>query len=176
MILQVNNNLYLESLADKHAQPLYELANRNRDHLGAWLPWVKQMQDAGFISNFIKSSMHRYSQGTEEAFVIYSENKVAGRIGLYKIDSYHRTCEIGYWIGKEFEGKGFVTQGAEAIMHHARKVHQTHRIEIRCAADNMRSKKIPLRLEFAYEGTLREAEIMHGSYIDIEVYANLQQA
>ncbi|MBK8845367.1 MAG: GNAT family N-acetyltransferase [Bacteroidetes bacterium] len=174
MVLHVSSNIYLESLAQHQAIPLYDLANRNRAYLGKWLPWVEHMHDSSFISNFIKNSLQRYAQGTEEAFVIVFENKIVGRIGLYKIDTYNCACEIGYWIGEEFAGNGIVSDCTKALMQHAHNVYHIHRVEIRCATDNERSKKIPVRLGFALEGTLKDAEKMHGNYLNIEVYAYLQ--
>jgi ribosomal-protein-serine acetyltransferase len=49
-----------------------------------------------------------------------------------------------------------------------------HRVEIRCGVGNTRSRKIPERLGFAFEGTLREAIWVNGRFHDLAVYGLLE--
>lgn len=66
-----------------------------------------------------------------------------------------------------------MTAAVRALVDHALGVEQLNRVEIRAAVDNARSRAIPTRLGFTHEGTLREAEWLHGHPLDHAVYAIL---
>jgi ribosomal-protein-serine acetyltransferase len=82
------------------------------------------------------------------------------------VDWLHRRAEIGYWLGREFQGHGMVTDACRAVTRHALVELGLNRVEIRCATGNAKSKAIPLRLGFTLEGVLRQAEL--------EVYSMLR--
>lgn len=66
-----------------------------------------------------------------------------------------------------------MTRAVRAVVEHAVSVCKLNRIEIRAAADNERSRAIAERLGFREEGTLRQAERVGETYLDIVVYSML---
>lgn len=48
---------------------------------------------------------------------VLHEGRLVGAVGLVA-DGEHR-AEIGYWIGKAYWGRGFATEAARALVHHA---------------------------------------------------------
>jgi ribosomal-protein-serine acetyltransferase len=60
-----------------------------------------------------------------------------------------------------------------ALIDHALTGWQLNRVEIRADVANLRSRKIPQRLGFQQEGTLRQAARLGERYIDHAVYAML---
>ena len=49
------------------------------------------------------------------------------------------------------------------------------RVEIRAGTGNKRSRAVPERLGFTYEGTLRRAQIVDGKWLDSAVYSMLRE-
>jgi ribosomal-protein-serine acetyltransferase len=86
------------------------------------------------------------------------------------IDRVARNAIIGYWLAEEYEGRGLITRAVRALIDHAFGEWQLHRVEIRAAAENVRSRAVPERLGFTQEGVLREAELVGGEYQDLVVY------
>ena len=58
-------------------------------------------------------------------------------------------------------------------MGHALTAWELHRVEIRVATGNARSRAIPERLGFRREGTLRGAERHGERFLDLDVFALL---
>jgi ribosomal-protein-serine acetyltransferase len=69
-----------------------------------------------------------------------------------------------------------VTRACRALIAHAFGELGVHRVTIRVAPDNVRSRAIPERLGFTKEATLREAGRTDGrGYVDLVVYGLLDR-
>ncbi len=175
MVIQTETKAHLELLQPGHSLQLYELAAANRQHLNPWLPWVAKMQAPDFMVNFIAGSMQRNKAGDEFAFVIFNGIEMMGRIGIYKIDHQNKTGEIGYWIGENFEGKGFVSASCKALINYFFHTLNLNRIEIKCALENDKSRSIPTRLGFTHEGIIRNGEWVYDHFTDLHLYSLLKK-
>ena len=91
MTINIDENISLELINASHAQAIFDIANDSRDYLREWLIWVDEMQSVEFIENYIKESAQRKSDGSAFAFVIIDNEKVVGRIGIYKINNINKT-------------------------------------------------------------------------------------
>jgi ribosomal-protein-serine acetyltransferase len=171
MIINIDNNIRLELVDEKHSQSIFDLVSENKSYLRPWLHWVDNMQTVAFIQNFIKGSSQRNKDGIEYAFVIIRNDKVVGRIGVYKIDNQNKIEEIGYWVGQNLQGKGIVTKSCNRLIDFCFKSLNLNRIEIKCGTENTKSQTIPSRLHFAKEGVLRQAELVNGKFIDLYMYS-----
>ncbi len=92
-------------------------------------------------------------------------------ITVERIDAWNRVAEIGYWLGKEFVGKGIMRRSAAALIDYLIEKRAINRIEIRCTPANVSSQAIPLSLGFRMEGTLREAAYLKGRFHDHLLFA-----
>lgn len=174
MTININQNLKLELIHKNHAQPIFNLVDANRTHLREWLPFVDRMQSVDFAANFVKGTMQRNQNGEEFAFVIITNEKVVGRIGVYKIDGQNKIGEIGYWLAENLQGKGIVTKSCKAIIDFCFSDLQLNRIEIKCGTGNLKSKTIPEKLNFTHEGILRQGELLYDQFIDLNLYSLLK--
>lgn len=174
MVINIDSAIRIEQIAEHHAQEIFKLVDSNRTYLREWLTFVDRMQTLEFAENFVKGTMQRNKEGSEYAFVIFENDTMVGRIGVYKIDNQNKIGEIGYWIAENAQGKGIITQSAKAIISFCFSSLQLNRIEIKCGTANMKSKGIPEKLKFTKEGVLRQAEYLNGRYIDLNLYALLK--
>lgn len=162
--MRIGDRSELRPLREVDADELFRLTDTNRARLREWLPWVDRTRAVGDTLAFIRS-------GGEETWAICRDGRIAGTIGLSH-DALNEAGRIGYWIGAEFEGQGLVTRAVRAVCDRAFAA-GLHRIEIRCAPGNRRSRRIPERLGFSEEGRLREAEKLPDRYVDLVVYGVL---
>jgi hypothetical protein len=85
----------------------------------------------------------------------------------------HRSTSIGYWLAESAQGRGIMTRTVRTLVDHAFGEWRLHRVEIRAAVGNRRSRAIPERLGFTEEGVAREAELIGDRYLDQVIYSVL---
>ncbi len=170
---RIDDHTELRLLAERHAEPLYTLIDRNRDHLRQWLPWVDASRSAEGTREFIRGVLRRFATNNGFAAGIWHHGELAGIIDFHAINWSNRSTSIGYWLAAPFQGKGLMTAACRAFVEHALVELGLNRIEIRCATGNRRSRAIPERLGFTQEGTLRQAEWLYHRFEDLVVYSML---
>ena len=174
MIINIDENIKIELINENHSQPIFDIVDQNRIHLRQWLPFIDRMQTVEFAENFVKGTMQRNKDGNEFAFVIIENDKVIGRIGVYKIDGQNKIGEIGYWLAENLQGKGIITKSCKALIDFCFSDLQLNRIEIKCGTENFKSKTIPEKLNFTKEGVIREGELLYDKFIDLNLYSLLK--
>lgn len=173
--MKISETTFLEPTAEQHAEPAFELIDKNRAHLKAWLPWVDRMQTVDDFRSFLQGAMNRMAEKQEVSYMIIHEGKVVGRIGLYYLNHQNRTGSVGYWLGEAFQGKGLITQACQEIISEGFTRLGLNRIEIKCATGNTKSQAVPERLKFTKEGVLRQAELVNGKFLDLNLYAIVKE-
>lgn len=164
----------LRLLEERHAGVLFALVERERQYLRQWLAWVDGRSSEADILDFIRGTLGQFSANQGFSAGIWVDGSIAGVITLHKIDWRDRFCEIGYWLAREFQCRGIMTDAARAVTEHALVELDLNRVEIRCAVDNVKSAAIPKRLGFTWDGMLRQGMLQDGRYRDLEVYSMLR--
>ena len=169
----ISEDLSLTTLELCHAEELFRLTDCNRAYLRRWLPWVDTIRMVEDTRGFIRAVLAQARENNGFQAVIVSRCRVAGVVGHHQVDWRNRATALGYWVGEEFQGRGLVTAACRRLVAHSFDVMGLHRVEIRCAVENQRSRAIPERLGFRFEGRLREAEWLYDHWVDHAVYARL---
>ncbi|MDQ0188513.1 GNAT family N-acetyltransferase [Alicyclobacillus cycloheptanicus] len=169
----VNTHIQLKLLDVQDADELFQLTDTSRHSLREWLPWVDVTQTAEDSKRFIQSALQQFAnhQGFQ-AGILY-DGALAGTIGFHAISWANRSTSIGYWLGEGFRGKGIMTTACKAMVDIAFRGYGLHRVEIRAAVENHKSRAIPERLGFCQEGVCRQAEWIRDHFVDHVVYSML---
>lgn len=170
--IAVDDGIELRPLRLEDAEPLFMLVQANRARLGEWLPWVPSIQSASDEASFIRGGQRELEAGNGLSCGIVVDRTVVGTIGG-SVSTASRSAEIGYWIAEGYEGRGIVTRAARAMTTFLVTDLALHRVVIRAATANLKSRAIPERLGFVHEGTQRQAEILNDEFFDLEVYSML---
>jgi ribosomal-protein-serine acetyltransferase len=170
----LSKGIELRLLEERHAGVLFALVDSERAYLREWLTWVDTRSSEGDILNFIRGALGQFAATQGFSAGIWADGAIAGVITLHKISWLDRTGEIGYWLAREFQGRGIMTSAVRAVTEHALAELELNRVEIRCAVDNTKSAAVPKRLGFACDGVLRQASLLDGRYRDLEVYSMLR--
>jgi len=173
MIIQIDEDITLELLGMQHAAPLFDAIEGSREHLSAFLPWVNNMQQVEDCESYIGNCLQLYQQQEEVSFVVMQHEEVVGRIGIHYIDLLNRSGAIGYWVAAVATGKGIATRACSSVTGYGFRELGLHRLEIKAAVHNHRSRAIPERLGYTQEGLLRQAERVNDSFFDLVLYSML---
>lgn len=172
----VDGDLALGLLLPHHAETLYSLTDKNREHLRTWLPWVDQTRRVDDSLAFIRSGLEQLSRRDGFHLGIWCADALAGVLGVHWIDWANRRTSLGYWLGAGFQGRGLMTRSVAAVLDFLFDEWGLHRVEIRAAVANTRSRAIPERLGFRLEGVLRGVErLADGRMVDHAVYSMLAE-
>jgi ribosomal-protein-serine acetyltransferase len=160
-------------LETRHAGEFFELVNSNFARLNAWCPWLERVATLESTREYLHEKLLRFADGNGFTAGIFHNGSLSGVIELEYVDHPNRTTEIGYWVDRKIEGRGTVFSACVAVISHAFNELHLERIQIRCAVENIRSRAIPERLGFKYEGTLRQCERLSDRIIDLAIYGLL---
>jgi len=171
---KIDKALTLTLLSAQHAQSLFELTDSNREFLRPWFPWIEFTVRESDTAKFIDDQSKLYSDNKAVQVAIEYANNIIGMVDYHEIDSKNEVGHIGYWLGEEFNGNGYMTSVVKEMVSIGFNELALNRIEIQCATENHKSRAIPERLGFVQEGILRSSEKVNGRYQDHAVYGLLK--
>ncbi len=122
--------------------------------LNRWAGWVHPVPTPEDSEEFVRTSIANWLLRKLTTFAIFTKDngRFIGCTGFHAIDWDLRKFETGYWIRSSETGKGYITEATKAVTRFAFEHFKARRLEIRCDAENLKSKAIPERLGFKLEG------------------------
>jgi ribosomal-protein-serine acetyltransferase len=171
----IDEEIELRPFVESDAEMVFEIVTANLDHLHTHLHWATKDYNLENAREFIRRAETASAEKKNQTFGIFSGGKLIGVIGFVKFNWASRRTEIGYWIAKDYEGRGIVTKSCKELINYAFEKLDMNRIEIRCAMENTRSRAIPEKLNFKLEGVLRQSEWRHTRFYDMAIYGMLRE-
>ena len=170
---EIDQELSLKLVESNDANRIFELTDRSRAYLRQWLPWVDFTKTPSDSLEYIEMSRKAYAEKVSLNAAILYRGEIAGIAGYNWIDWTNKAVSIGYWLGAEYQGHGIMTRAVQALTNHAILDLKLNRIEIRAAMENTKSRSIPERLGYTYEGCIRQSEWLYDHYVDHAIYGML---
>ena len=167
--------LILRPWREDDAESLYEYAKDPEiGPVAGWQPHKSREDSLNVIRNVLSSS-ECY------AVCLKEDNVAVGSIGLLLNGSTDMTdrddeCELGYWIGRKFWGRGLIPEAAEEVLRHAFEDLNMQTVWCGYYDGNKKSKRVQEKLGFIYHHTcndvwvelMNETRIGHTNYISRE--------
>lgn len=100
----------------------------------------KRIKENNFKNTFWWSIMHN--------------GKIIGTVRLHNVNTFRKTCEIGYGINPDFWGKGFFKEIINGLMKICIKKNRFHRCQAITAKNNIASIMGLIKCGFKKEGVL----------------------
>jgi ribosomal-protein-serine acetyltransferase len=169
----IDDSLIVQILEPCHVDALFLLTDTNREHLRPWMPWVNSTITAQDTEDFIRSTINNNVNNAGFTAGIFYYSQLCGVIGFHMPDWRVRHVSMGYWLGKDFQGKGIMTKVCQCLINYAFDTWQMNRIEVRADVLNTRSRALAERIGFTQEGILRQIDYIDENYVDHVVYSIL---
>ncbi len=128
------------------------------------------LEDTRFsIANYFMSEpLGKYGVELKE------EGKLIGTIDL-RIKPAQLSAEIGYVLNQNYQGQGYATEAAQAIVNFAFEVLELEKLSATCNSENVESEALMLRLGMRKEGELRSYQVWKaGEWINLLQYGILR--
>ncbi len=150
---------------------------KHADDRDVWLnlrdafPHPYTMEDANRWIDALSSQSPRYD------FAIDVDESVVGGIGLKRGQDIERcSAEVGYWLGKEYWGRGIASAALRLVCDYAFEQLALQRIFALPMVRNVASLRVLEKAGFDREGTLRNACIKDGRLTDMAMCARIRGA
>lgn len=137
------------------------------NNLMDYIPNPYSLQDA---VEFIRNSLKDDSRQLIRAIEVNGE--MAGIIGVQQQkDVYRKTAKMGYWLGKEYWGKGIMTQAVQQCIPLAFQQMDIVKLYANTFATNPASRRVLEKAGFVKEAILEKAIYKNGVVMDYHLYA-----
>lgn len=141
-------------------QIVAKAVNESLETLKPWMPFAQEPMTAAGAEEHIGRALINFQERTDFVLSIYDrEGKTfIGSTGFHHVNWDVPSFMIGYWVHKDHEGKGYITETVNALTRYAFTVFKANRLEITCDSKNQRSLAVMKRLGFVQEGLLKNEE------------------
>ena len=170
---KVNGQIELRLIQQPHSGELFQVPGCQSQPLAPWHPWVDLVRSAADADRFITGWLQQLAANRGFHAGIWHEGQLCGAINHLNIDWLNRSTWLSYWLDEAHQGRGIMTAACRALVSHAFQALKLNRVTIECASANIRSRRVPERLGFKFEGIIRGVEWLHDHYADHAMYGLL---
>lgn len=141
-----------------------DLRERSRAHLQPWEPaWPDDAHSKADWSRRLKAWQEGWRRGKAYVFLMrgLNDDRLIGGVSITNVRGWPaQAANMGYWIGAEFEGCGYMREAVGTLCRWAFEVLDLCRIEAGTLPGNDRSQRVLTAVGFEKEGYAR-------SYLEI---------
>lgn len=139
------------------------------------IPYPYTKKDAEWwIYHCIESSKKKADY--EFNIELKAEKKLIGGIGLFDINKYNKTAELGTWVAEPYWRRGIISEANICMIDFAFSKLELKRLVWKAFVENEASKGVAKKFGFQYEGTERKSVKAKstGKIHDVNVYSLLK--
>ena len=147
------------------------------DDLRPWMDWADHVPTVEEDEERVRRGRARFLTREDLWLLLFLKetHTLVGASGLHRIDWNVPRFEIGYWVRQRFAGQGYITEAVWGITRFAFETLGARRVEIRCDAHNVRSRRVAERAGYELEATLRNHAVApDGKLRDTLIYVRLE--
>lgn len=153
-----------------------------------YLEFIRQVRNDSQINKYLFTNVYiskeeqerwykqRYLKDKNYLIFIACDNQTPIGYGqIVHIDNLNYSCELGFCIKPEFQGKGYGKALVDKLVKHAFKILKMHRIYLEVFADNEKALKLYEKYGFKKEGILRDKILKNGVFKDVLIMSIINE-
>ena len=135
-----------------------------------YIPYPYDKSDAVEFLN-LTAEVHKEKTGLHFALEDKQSGNVVGMIGFNTINYMHLHAEVGYWVARDFWGKGYSVEAVNLLVAYAFSKTELERIYAYVRPENIASWKLLEKTGFEREGLLKKLMRKDDKRYDHYIYA-----
>ena len=150
--------LILRQWKESDAESLYEYAKDPDIGIPAGWPPHKSVQESLDVIRNVFNGAQCYAicEKNSDKAIGAIELKLKGHTDMTDRDD---ECELGYWLGKEFWGRGYMPEAAREILRHAFETLKMKTVWCGYYDGNEKSKRVQEKVGFVYHHSCDSVEV-----------------
>ena len=139
------------------------------------MPYPYKEADAEFLIHEVVDK--GFENETDFVFAIRNKENglIMGLIGIHHWDKVNQRAEIGYWLGKEFWNKGYVTEAMTEVLAFGFKVLNLNKMFAVFFPHNPASGRVMEKCGMKQEAVLKQEIYKNGKFLDFVRYSILKE-
>ena len=139
------------------------------------MPYPYKEADAKFLIHEVVDK--GFENETDFVFAIRNKENglIMGLIGIHHWDKANQKAEIGYWLGKEFWNKGYVTEAMTEVLAFGFKVLNLNKMFANFFPHNPASGRVMEKSGMRQEAVLKQEIYKNGKFLDFVRYSILKE-
>lgn len=158
--LKIDSNLSLVIPDLSCSSEIFNLIDKDREHLRTWLPWVDSTLTVEETRNNLSERIETFNKGEQAPFYGTFNGEFIASVGFVILNEDEG--EIGYWLLSNYSGRGLMTKFVKACIDYGFNELNLKKIVIKCAEGNIKSASIPKRLGFAQSDKTEKVRVRNG--------------
>ena len=156
-----------------------KLRTNSKDFLQPWEPtWPANSLTRKAFFRRLKTYAFQSNTDVGYVFFVFRQEDRA-LIGSIAINDVRRgiaqSCSIGYWVGEEYAGKGYMTEALSGLLPIIFSRLKIHRIEAACLTHNQASQALLKKIGFRKEGFVKRYLKINGAWQDHIIFGLLEE-
>lgn len=108
--IKISDDISIALVQESFASHYAELVSTQTEYLSQWLAWPPHCKTEQDFRIFVQRSLHDYAEGKSMTCAIVYQDNIVGNCSFNSIDHDLKKVTIGYWLSKNQQGKGIITQ------------------------------------------------------------------
>ena len=152
------DRLILRPWTESDAESLYEYAkDSDVGPIAGWPPHRSVDESLNIIKNVLNGAQcYAICEKTDGKAIGSIELKLKGHTDMTERED---ECELGYWLGKPFWGRGYVPEAANALLRYGFERLGMTTVWCGYYDGNVKSKRVQEKLGFDYHHTCDDVEV-----------------
>ncbi len=145
--------------------------------IGRLFPYPYKEENAVSFIEFSKKNWNQKNQEWVFAIFLRETKEFIGCIGIKPSDEDNKIKNLGYWIGKEYRGNGYIGEAIKVMCNLSFKELKVRKINAGVYSPNKASQKALIKAGFKIEGVLKKNRILQdGKIVDEILFGKLNKS